>query len=409
MKVLIAAAQHSSQMSGIQRHALMLTRALLQQTSISQIDLVVAPWQKDLFEPLENLSPTRVRVHVAGMSRGVIGRNIWYYSHLPTLLQNLRSDVLHLSYPVPVQRTRIAVPIALTLHDLYPYDIPENFGFPKVFFNRIILQQCLRSVDAIACVSDATLSRLQSLVHHSVAQRAIRIYNSAEPSRSWSDTSPVPDWRGEPFILTVSQHRRNKNVSLLIRVFNALLRGERLHPHTKLVVVGIEGPETPRLQKLVADLKLLRNVVFLQGVTDDELQWCYRHADLLVAPSRIEGFGLPVAEGLMAGCRVVCSDIPAFREIDSEHSTYFSLQGDCEKNLQDAMSSALDLPDITPIPMSQFSSARIGAEYVRFYRQLLEEGTCSMSSSPLMRSTSNLWNGDGEASTPRPATRGATK
>ncbi len=40
-------------------------------------------------------------------------------------------------------------------------------------------------------------------------------------------------------------------------------------------------------------------------------------------PSLWEGFGLPVGEALAAGTRVVCSDLPALREIAGEDATYF--------------------------------------------------------------------------------------
>ena len=53
-------------------------------------------------------------------------------------------------------------------------------------------------------------------------------------------------------------------------------------------------------------------VMLVSGISDAEMQWCYRNCDLLLAPSTIEGFGLPVAEALLAGCRIVCSDIPPF-------------------------------------------------------------------------------------------------
>ena len=41
---------------------------------------------------------------------------------------------------------------------------------------------------------------------------------------------------------------------------------------------------------------------------------CFSAARLVVLPSRYEGFGLPLAEAVARGKRVVCSDIPAFRE-----------------------------------------------------------------------------------------------
>jgi glycosyltransferase involved in cell wall biosynthesis len=406
MRVLLAAAQFSSQLSGIQRHALMLAKSLFQQSSISQIDLVIAPWQEHLFRSIEQSGATRVRVHVAEMSRGVIGRNVWYYRHLPALARNLRSDIVHLSYPVPLQQDSMGVPVALTLHDLYPYDIPENFGFPKMLFNQAILKQCLRNAHAIACVSETTLSRLEMLTQHFVHRKAVRIFNCVEPSPDWSDVSPLPNWQGEPFLLTVSQHRKNKNIPLLLQAFHQLLTTKQLHPHTRLVVVGIAGPETSGILNLVTRLDLLHHVIFLDGLADDELQWCYRHCDLLLAPSEIEGFGLPVAEGLMAGCRVVCSNISAFREIDPEHCTFFSLDGQRERNLSNAILSALNLVQPLPIKLPQFSIAQIGAQYVRLYQQLIEKPITHKTCSTL---ATRSWRTAPETSTSESITEIATR
>lgn len=58
-------------------------------------------------------------------------------------------------------------------------------------------------------------------------------------------------------------------------------------------------------------------------VTDEELSNLYEHADALVFPSRMEGFGLPALEALAHGCPVIASDIPVFHEILGDVPKYF--------------------------------------------------------------------------------------
>jgi glycosyltransferase involved in cell wall biosynthesis len=370
VKILMTAAQFSSNISGLQRHALNVVRCLLKQQEISSVHFVIAPWQRELAREAGLHSMDRVTLHVADMDRSLSSRNLWYYRRLPELTVQIQPDVLHLSYPVPVNSSAIFCPTVVTLHDLYPYEIPGNFGFPKVLFNRFILQQCLRSVDAIACVSDATVLRVKQYTPSSIWEKAIRIYNCVEREQVRPEQSPIPDWHGEPFLLSVSQHRKNKNIPLLIRVFHRLLHGRLIHESMRLVVIGIVGPETARICRLISELRLGKRVLFLQGLSEPALQWCYTHCEALVAPSETEGFGLPVAEALLAGCRVICSDIPSFREIDEEHCRFVALGPYAEEKFAEAIASSLKQPPTPPISLPQFSSEVLGTQYLNLYRQL---------------------------------------
>jgi len=370
VKILLAAAQFSASISGLQRHAINVVRCLLKQQQISSVHFVIAPWQRELVRNTDLRSMDRVTLHVADMDRSLLSRNLWYYRQLPKLAAEIQPDVVHLSYPVPVNASAMSCPTVLTLHDLYPYEIPGNFGFPKVLFNRFILQQCLRSVDAVACVSDATVLRMKQYTPPSIWGKAIRIYNCVETEPARAEQSPIPDWHGEPFLLSVSQHRKNKNISFLIRVFHRLLHNRLIHGDTRLVVIGIVGPETARIRQLVSELRLGERVLFLQGLSESALQWCYTHCEALVAPSETEGFGLPVAEALLAGCRVICSDIPSFREIDEEHCRFVAMGPGAEEKFEEAILASLKHPPTPPLSLPQFSSEVLGAQYLNLYRRL---------------------------------------
>ena len=101
------------------------------------------------------------------------------------------------------------------------------------------------------------------------------------------------------------------------------------------------------------------------------MHWCYLHCEMLVAPSLTEGFGLPVAEGLLAGCRVICSDIPAHREIGDGHCRFVSLRDYAVEALAAAIVDTLEEPKREPISLPQFSAPMLAQEYMAVYRNLV--------------------------------------
>jgi glycosyltransferase involved in cell wall biosynthesis len=371
MKILIAAASFAPQISGLQRHAFNVVRCLLQLRELSAVHLAVAPWQRVLVEEAKFDPDPRLTVHVAQMEQSSLSRNLWYYRELPALAARVRADVVHLTFPMPVHGAAFDCPTVVTLHDLYPYEIPQNFGFPKWIFNRLVLQQCLRNVDAIACVSEATDVLLRRYAPAATARKASRIYNCVEAEPAYARESPLQGWQGEPFLLCVAQHRHNKNIPLLLRTFDRLLQRGEIHSKTKLVIIGIGGPESRSIHRLVASLGLEERVHFREGLSEPDLQWCYRRCEALVTPSITEGFGLPVAEALLSGCRVVCSDIPAFREVGGDHCHFVDLRGDAEAALAEAIVSTLRQPAKAPIALPQFSSALLAQQYLGLYRGLI--------------------------------------
>ena len=371
MKILVTAASSSAHISGVHRHAFNLVRCLLLNTEISKVDLILAPWQRGMGEASGLDSDNRLAIHYPEMGRGSIARNLWYYRELPELVCRLRPDLVHLSYPMPINAEAIACPTVLTLHDLYPYEIPRNFGPYQFLFNRVILRHCMTSVDAIACVSDTTMTKLKQYASSKSYGKATRIYNCVEPEPVCTTQSPLPGWEGEPFLLTVAQHRRNKNIPLLIRTFHRLLRSGRVYASTRLVVLGVKGPKTDTIEALATQLGLRNRVLFLEGLSQAELQWCYTHCEAVVLPSMTEGFGLPVAEALLAGCRVICSDIPAFREIGSEHCQYVALGDNAEIDLAAGIKAALDKPAKAPVPFPHLSAKTLAMEYAGLYRGLI--------------------------------------
>ncbi|MFP5230237.1 MAG: glycosyltransferase family 4 protein [Acidobacteriota bacterium] len=383
MKILVAAASFATNISGVQRHALNLVRCLLARPEIRSVFIVVAPWQEALINAAALPPDPRLTTWVAQMERHSAPRNVWYYRDLPQLARKLQADLVHLTCPMPVNSAAYPCPTVVTLHDLYPCEIPMNFGFPKFIFNRIVLQQCLQSADAIACVSRATQMRLEQYFP-GASRRGVRIYNCVEPNEMAGPAVPLSGWRGAPFLLSIAQHRRNKNLPLLVRTYDRLLRTGQISAATELIIVGIAGPETSLLHRLVQEHRLQSRVHFLEGLSEAELHWCYRQCEALVAPSITEGFGLPVAEGLLIGCRIICSDIPAHREIGGDRCTLVRLGDRAEEDLADAIRAALQRPRPEPIELPQFTAPVLGEQYAGLYRDLIAASAKRSAAAPAM-------------------------
>jgi glycosyltransferase involved in cell wall biosynthesis len=381
MHVLICAVSSSRHPTGICRHATNLARCLAASDEVSQITVLTGGEQARYFDSAFQLRDRKLAMTTVNLHNGSIARNYWYMDGLPKEVKVYGPDVVHLSFPAPVVRERFSCPVVTSLHDLYPYDIPANFGFPRVIFNRLFLRQCLRNSDTIVCGSDFTLNRLRAIAGSAVKSKAIRIYQSVHSDPMSICRPSLPDMGGRRFLLCVAQHRRNKNLDLLIRALADLRRLGDQHQELYLVIVGADGPETASLKKLIRQLALQPHVTLINSLADPELCWLYRNCELFVAPSCIEGFGLPVVEALQCGARVACSDIPAFREIAGDACRYFDLRAPSPAvYMAQAVSATLQERRRRPEGLHRFSAEEVAAQYVSLYSQLLAEQQGSASS-----------------------------
>ena len=372
MHVIISAVSSARCPSGICRHAANLASSLASTRKVSRVTLLVGSWQVSYFRQAFNVAESRLELREASVDNTAYARNLWYYRSLPKLARDLGADITHLSFPAPISRRRFSCPVICSLHDLYPYDVPANFGSLRVLFNRSFLRRCLTQSDVVVCSSDFTRNRLSIFVPKLPPSKATRIYQSVSLDPASAQPSGRLQLRSRPFLLTVAQHRRNKNLTLLLSAFAALQRRDDSFRELQLLVVGAEGPETNTLHGMVKQHSLGDHVLFLSSLPDTELCWLYERAALIVLPSIIEGFCLPLAEALRCGGNVLCSDIPILREVGGSHCRYFSLDApDVVTELANSIADALRSRRQQPIAPHRFEPKEITSQYVALYRSLI--------------------------------------
>jgi glycosyltransferase involved in cell wall biosynthesis len=103
-------------------------------------------------------------------------------------------------------------------------------------------------------------------------------------------------------ILFVGQLISRKRVDLLLKAI-ACIRKDNL----RLSIIG-DGPERERLKKLAVHLDVNHLISWLGALPNVKVRTLMTTADLLILPSRFDGWGAVVNEALMAGMPVICTD-----------------------------------------------------------------------------------------------------
>lgn len=367
MHILIVALHRPSKPTGVCRHAANLAQCLADTKEIAKVTLIVGAWQRHYFETF--FDSEKINLIDLDIKNSALVRNMWFLFGLPKLANRFLPDLVYMSFPFPFLRSLFVSPVVSTIHDLYPYEHPEVFGYPNAIFNRLFLKQCIKNSDGLTCVSKSTLDSLKSYFPNLHLRKPVTvIYNYVNLLQlNTHSLKHLPIHELDSFLLSVAQHRKNKNLDLAIRAFSWSIKNKYLKDTTKLVIVGSNGPETEKLHQLINQLSLEEQVLLLDSIEDSELCWLYQNCEIFIAPSLQEGFCIPLAEALHFSCKIVCSDIPIFREIGSSSCTYFDLQGDPVRNLCQAIIYALEKPLKQASKELRFSKSDVAACYLTFF------------------------------------------
>lgn len=113
------------------------------------------------------------------------------------------------------------------------------------------------------------------------------------------------------YFLHITNARPYKNTTGLLRAF-ADIADRCDHP---MVIVGNLGRFRSAVLHTIEELRLDNRMRIAGRLPDEEMVILMRNATCLAFPSFFEGFGLPVAEAMAAGCPVLTSDRGALAEV----------------------------------------------------------------------------------------------
>jgi len=259
---------------------------------------------------------------------------------LPGVLRRLGADLFHApNFMIPFRAFRCGggarVRCLATIHDVIPLVVPDYAPASRTARLRPLFRWCLREAarraDVLLTVSETSRRDIASALRLGPADAArIRsVPNGVDPAfAAVADGRPPPREPRDPAprtLLYVGRSDPYKNVPLLVEAF-AAARARAPWP-LRLVVAGARDPRYPEAAARARALGVADAVEFAGSLPFAELVGRYRSADLLVHPSRYEGFGLQIAEAMAAGLPVLCSDGGAAPEVAGDAARVVPLAG----------------------------------------------------------------------------------
>jgi glycosyltransferase involved in cell wall biosynthesis len=179
-----------------------------------------------------------------------------------------------------------------------------------------------------------------------------------------------------PMVLFIGQLVPRKGYDLLARAMPAVLRAA---PETRFVFVSHNRSGEAELRRIVAEGGVAERLELLGRVSEEEKLRLLREAAVVAAPSRYEGFGIPLIEALAAGAPVVTTDVTAGNEvIEHERNGLLVPYGDVDalaaailRLLRDRELAARLAAAGRPEAFERYSAGRLAAELEALYLRLL--------------------------------------
>ena len=240
------------------------------------------------------------------------------YKHLRRIVKQVRPDVTHVQYMAPgatvilllwLMGVKNIITTAHTAADIYK----------NLRLIHFIQRHCVRAFTCITELAEKSFfgtSQLYTPNTELKKRNHFTIHNclSIDNSPMAIDNSKLYTLNSKLNCFTlgvVSRLETIKGMDLVVPAFAEVLKR---HPNTRLIVVG-DGSLRSSMKQQTAELNCAENIKWVGRQPQEELAKWYSQMDIVLMPSRSEGFGLTAIEAMANGCVVVASNVGGLPEV----------------------------------------------------------------------------------------------
>jgi len=243
-----------------------------------------------------------------------ISRPYWEFSKLPALLKEEEPSMSAFWGPDwTLPRFNFKCPVFLTVHDPVPWLFPEDLSLKARFWFRLRTPESVSISSLVFSDSEWSCMELKKIFPE---KDFLAIYPISNIKKSWkSNRYQKKEKPSSPKLLYLGAISPRKRLRVLLDAFSILKkRGYSMR------WIGYRGKGSSVILEKAKRL----GVEWLEDCPESILKKSMKDSHCLIYPSKIEGFGLPVVEGMLAGIPVCTLDTKVSREVGRDAVEYFT-------------------------------------------------------------------------------------
>ena len=237
--------------------------------------------------------------------------------------RDARTDIIHAHWFMSGLAATLAVkkPVVVTMHDVSLLHIGETGPRYLAYYKWVLKRFKKRRIPIIVVSKSA---KLDAIKYADYPQELIfPVHNGINHARFNPGSGPGKSQNDRFRVIYSGGLGPRKNVGLLLEAFKQV---QQRIPDIELHIAGASPARTPWPQR-AHDLGLT-HVTFTGFIADEDMADFYRNGDLLVFPSRYEGFGFAPLEAMACGTPVLSARGGALTETSGNGADFFEYDVD---------------------------------------------------------------------------------
>ena len=234
----------------------------------------------------------------------------------------------------------------------------------------------LNKVTHIVTNSNFTLSLVKDI---GITNKKITCIYPGAQNTIYLNEEIISNINGKPVITTLARLEKRKGHAFILSVI-AKLKAE--YPNILYIIAG-SGNEFENLKKITLELDIIKNVIFLGDINENQKKYLFKNTNLMVMPTldeskknSIEGFGIAYLEAAYYGIPSIASNVGGTPEavIHNETGIIISDMSELYTSVKDLLANSLKLNELGKKAKlraeNDFTWEAIGNKYLQLMQNL---------------------------------------